>query len=236
MDFEIVGRDAELAARAFDRQAGRTLYDIPSVHVAKFQQSFAAVCRREGLDASLQAFAHQVTHRERVRRAIAAGDSGFIVSGVPVLAVGDVPADRTLPIVGKPAKDYGWEYLRIVFAERPVAAVVYLDGVGVDHARLAFADADALNEWEHEQPIDGLADVVFWGLHEDEIAEEFAAEELATPDGRAFGWLGIPAVEAHAKAVALQERRTREPERRFAVDFRPHSHHWQVMAGVRGGA
>lgn len=34
VDFEIVGVDADVAARSFDRQCGRTLYDIPEIRPA----------------------------------------------------------------------------------------------------------------------------------------------------------------------------------------------------------
>jgi hypothetical protein len=48
-----------------------------------------------------------------------------------------------------------------------------LTRIGVDHTRFAFADSDALGHWEHDDSLDGLADVVFWG--EDEVAAEFGA-------------------------------------------------------------
>ncbi|EDY53782.1 MULTISPECIES: hypothetical protein [Streptomyces] len=31
--------------------------------------------------------------------------------------------------------------------------------IGVDRAPVLFGDADALNSWQHEEPVDGLADV-----------------------------------------------------------------------------
>jgi len=96
-----------------------------------------------------------------------------------------------------------------------------------------FADADALRAWIHDDPVDGLADVVFWGRDESLVAAEFEAPRTGTPGDDRYGWLDLPAREAFAKAVALDERRTRVPEQKFAYDFRPHSHHWQVMAGVR---
>jgi hypothetical protein len=43
----------------------------------------------------------------------------------------------------------------------------------------------------------------------------------------------LAAREAYAKAVALNDYRTTTPTRKFAFDFRPHSHLWQVMADVR---
>jgi hypothetical protein len=233
VDFEIVGPDAVAAARAFDRQAGRTLYDIPAQGAAQFRGKFDGLCRDQGLDASLRTFARQVPHRERVRRAIADNDPSFIISGVPVIVVGGVPAGRALPVTAAPAEDYGWEYIRVVLQDRPSTGMRYLDRVGVDYARLVFADADALSAWVHEDPIDGLADVVFWGLHEREIAAEFGATRTGTPGDDNYGWLDLPVQDAYAKAVALDQRRGAAPERRFAYDFRPHSHHWQVMAGVR---
>ncbi|MFI6211371.1 hypothetical protein ACIBCD_05195 [Nocardia brasiliensis] len=232
VDLEIVGQDAESAARAFDRQIGRMLYDIPAHAIQQFRGSFDEMCRRDRLDASLRAFDRQVPHRQRVHRAITAGDSGFIISGVPVVTVGGVPIVRPLPVVAKAANDC-WEYLRIIFSDSAVASVRRLGSVGIDHARFAFADAAALDAWEHELSIDGLADVVFWGLHRDEIADEFESPRTGVPGDDTYGWRDIPVAEAYAKAVALHERRNRAPERRFAVDFRPHSHHWQVMAGVR---
>jgi len=105
-----------------------------------------------------------------------------------------------------------------------------LGPIGVDWARFVFADADALNSWVHERPIDGLADVVFWGRDEAALAAEFGVGRVGE-DG--FGWLNLPAGEAFEKAVVLQERRGTSPAQGFNFDFRPHSHHWQVMAGVR---
>ncbi|MGV9408724.1 hypothetical protein ACWDOP_02320 [Nocardia sp. NPDC003693] len=236
VDFRITGPDAAAAARAFDRQAGTTLYDIPTHATGEFRASFEEAIRGAGLDATLTEFENRVPHRERVRRAVEAGAPGFIISGVPVITVGGVPTDRPLPVVARYAAETGWEYIRIVLADRPIASTRYLDSVAVDYARFAFADAQALNAWEHGRPLDGLADVVFWGLHEDEIATEFGATRVAIPGDEVHGWLDLPVREAYEKAVALEERRAREPQRRFAFDFRPHSHHWQVMAGVRGDA
>lgn len=48
-----------------------------------------------------------------------------------------------------------------------------------------------------------------------------------------YGWLNLPVRQAYERAVELDNRRNIEPRRMFAYDFRPHSHHWKVMAGVR---
>ncbi len=233
VDFEIVGPDADAAARSFDRQAGRTLYDIPRQAAEPFAGRVAEPCRQPGPPAELRAFGRQLPHRARVRRAISGGDRDFMITGVPVVAVGGLPTDRPLAVTAVRAGEEGWAHIRIAAGGGPCAGLRPLGGIAVDWARFVFADADALSGWVHDEPVDGLADVVFWGLHEAEVAAEFGAPRTGTPGDDHFGWLDLPVAEAYAKAVALGERRGAAPERRFAFDFRPHSHHWQVMAGVR---
>jgi hypothetical protein len=233
VDFEVVGRDADAAARSFDRQSGRTLYDIPRHDVAEFTSLFDGHCRERGYEASLCAFPQQVPHRDRVRRAIAEGDPDFLITGVSVIAVGDLPTNRALPVTATADPDWGWTHFRIVVSDEPVVGTRPLGKIGVDCARFVFADADALSAWVHDDPIDGLADVVFWGRHETDIAAEFGAIRTGTPGEDHYGWLNLPVREAYAKAVALNDRRTTAPERKFAFDFRPHSHHWRLMADVR---
>lgn len=229
-DYEIVGADAEVAARSFDRQWGRTVYDIPLHAAAEFADLFDAHCREHGHDARLRAFAAQVPHRDRVRRAITAGDPGFIVSGVPVAVVGGVPAGRPLRVTAEPGDEYGWRHIRIEAGGGPVAHRRELASIGVDHARFVFADADALGDWIHGLPIDGLADVVFWGRDDAALAAQLDAPR-AGEDG--FGWLDLPVADAYTRALELERRRADPDGPKFAFDFRPHSHHWQVMAGVR---
>ncbi|MEV5703782.1 hypothetical protein [Actinoallomurus sp. NPDC052274] len=232
VDFEVVGRDADAAARSFDRQSGRTLYDIPHHAVAEFTSHFDDHCRERGHQASLRSFPRQVPHRDRVRRAIAGNDPDFLISGVPVIAIGGLPTDRPLPVTATPHSDWGWTHIRIVVSDEPVVATCSLGKIGVDYARFVFADADALNVWVHDDPIDGLADVVFWGRHETEIAAEFGATRTGMPGEDNYGWLNLPVRDAYAKAIALHDRKMAS-DRKFAFDFRPHSHHWRVMADVR---
>jgi hypothetical protein len=232
-DFEVVGPDAATAARSFNRQSGRTLYDIPQNGATQFIALFDEHCRPLGYQAHLRPFDQQIPHRERARRAIAEGDPDFLLHGVPVVAIGGLPTDRPLRVVAQATEDEEWAEIRIVVSAEPIAGTRELGDIGVDWARFVFADADALNAWEHEEPIDGLADTVFWGRDEEEIATEFGAQRTGTAGDENFGWLNLPIAEAYAKAVALDARRSAEPERRFAYDFRPHSHHWEVMAKVR---
>ncbi|WP_433177176.1 hypothetical protein [Actinoallomurus sp. CA-150999] len=233
VDFEVVGRDADAAARSFGRQSGRTVYDIPQDAVAEFASLFDDHCRERGHQASLRSFPRQVPHRDRVRRAIAGADPDFLISGVPVIAIGGLPTDRPLPVTATPHGDWGWMHIRIVVSDEPVVGTRSLGRIGVDYARFVVADADALNAWIHDDTIDGLADVVFWGRHETEIAAEFGATRTGTPGDDHYGWLNLPVREAYAKAVALNDRRRTASDRKFAFDLRPHSHHWRVMADVR---
>lgn len=232
VDFEVVGPDVDAAARSFDHQSGRRLYDIPEHAAEQFAAKFDEHCRVHGLSASLHRLPRRVPHRERVRHAIEAGDSDFLITGVPVVPVGGVPTDRALRVVATPGQ-WGWARIRIELGDGAVAERRPLTGIRVDHARFAFADGDALGSWVHDASLDGLADVVFWGRDEDEIAAEFGARRTGTPGDDPYGWLDLPIRDAYRQAITLDERRTAEPERRFALDFRPHSHHWQVMAALR---
>lgn len=161
VDFEVVGRDAKVAARSFDRLAGRTLYDIPQQAAKQLIERFDGHCRQHGYQAELCAFDLQVPHRERVRLAIASGNSDFLISGVPVISVGGLPTDRPLPVTAVPSPDWGWSHLRIQVGDEPTASTNLLGRIGVDWARFVFADADALSTWVYDDAVDGLADVVF---------------------------------------------------------------------------
>jgi hypothetical protein len=187
-----VGQDADVAARSFNRQAGRTLYDIPQQAAAPLVELFDNHCRRRGYQAELRAFGRQLPHRERVRRAIAGADPDFVITGVPVITVGGLPTDRPLPVTAVPADDWGWAHIRIAVSDGPGTSMRPLGRIGVDWARFVFADADALSTWVHDDPVDGLADVVFWRLHEAEVAAEFGATRTGTPGDDHFGWLNLP--------------------------------------------
>ena len=238
VDVEAVGPDAA-SARAYleHRQPGQSLYDVPASSVTAFVQAFEALAQDGGLDATLRA-TERVPHRTRVRATGTGG--GFPAFGVPVVAVRGLPTDRPLWVAGTQ------ESIDVILSNAPVTATALLGTVGVDWARLAFADADALSSWEHSDAIDGLADVVFWGRSQEEAAQAQGAPRISTPgESGTYGWTDLPLPEAVAKAQAvlawseaLPERSGREagPDRKLMVDFRPHSHHWQVMAKVRASA
>jgi hypothetical protein len=169
---------------------------------------------------------------------VAAGGQEFIMFGVPVVALGGLPTDRPLPVEGVP-RDYGtpvgsrWETIRVVTGIGRVAQTRQVGHVGVDWARVMVADADALGCWQHEEPLDGLADVVIWGLHAAEAAAAHDAPPLSIAgENDMYGWQDLDIEEAADRAAAIEEWRTVDPTRRLGLDFRPHSHHWQVMREV----
>jgi hypothetical protein len=135
VDAEIVGPDAVAAAQAFHRQSATMLYDIPRHAQDRYGGLFATLA--VGLDAHLVILDEQVPHRDRVRRAITAGDPGFTILGVPVITV-RVPVDRPLPVYRSRSR------LWVELGGGAVTGRRDLGAVGVDSGRLAFADADAL--------------------------------------------------------------------------------------------
>jgi hypothetical protein len=233
VDFEIVGPDATVAATSFDRQPGRWLYDIPEHGVATFTALFAEHCRSHGLRADLVLVEPPVPHRERVRRC-AAGNS-FLMLGVPVVVLGSLPRERALPVVGhEKVFDFGtgWESVTIEVNDGAIAQRQLLGEVGVDWARIMLADADGLSSWVHEEPLDGLADAVFWGGSDATAAAiELQAPAVANELSK-HGWLDLPVHEAAARIHEIEGWKQAQPGRRLAWDFRPHSHHWQIMRQI----
>lgn len=238
VDFAVVGPDAAAAVRSFDRQPGARLHDVPASRTAELGAMFEQHCRAAALDARLEALPSREPHAQRVRRTAAEGGGGFLMFGVPVVVVGGVPCDRHLPVLASRV-DLGdgggprWSEISVRMSDGRAVSSVQLGHVGVDWARVLFGDADALNAWQHNEPVDGLADVAFWGAAADEAAATFAAPELGEPgeDG-VRGWRGLALAEAVEKARAVM-RWKEQTGRRMMVDFRPHSHHWQVMRQVR---
>jgi hypothetical protein len=235
VDFEVVGPDARAAeAMVRGRQAGISLYDVPASSAEDFRSAFDSLCRDANLDAMLRP-TERVPHRERARRCGTAG-GGFLAFGIPVVAIAGLPRDRPLWVEGIEGVTEGgrWHSIEVVIGDAPVASETRLGEVGVDWARLAFADADAIGAWQHEVPIDGLADVAFWGRSEAEAADAYDAPRLDIPgeDG-VYGWSDLPLPTAVERARALLAWVESDPSRKMMVDFRPHSHHWQVMRQVR---
>jgi hypothetical protein len=240
VDLRASGPDALEAVQQFDHASGRGRYvfDVPQERVLDLQQQFGQFVVAHGLEASLEVLAARVPHRTRVTELV---DGPAALAEIPfhgmwAVACSGLPRDRPLEISGRrvraPSPVAGrWSCVWLQVSPAPVFRSEPAVTVLVDRARLMFADADALGAWQQEQALDGLADVVFWGRDAEEVAAQLGSPRMVTADGPIFGWTDLPGMEAIEKAEAVVALRT--PQRKFALDFRPHSHAYQLMAQVR---
>jgi hypothetical protein len=150
----------------------------------------------------------------------------------PALVTIEVPRDRELAVVGRRVGKGRfadcWDHVAVRLADGDVASSRKLGEAGVDFARLVCMDHRALDQWQHEDSLDGRADFVFWGRDADQLAKAMRAP--ATPEGH--GWSDLPVAEAEAKALQA-ERLKAEHHWLLATDFRPHSHHFHALAAAR---
>lgn len=159
----------------------------------------------------------------------------------PLLVTAQVPRDRALAVMGTRLGTGRfadrWDHVVIELAdaapgdERPaIARARKLGDAAVDLARLSFMDRAALEHWRHEDSLDQLADVVFWGRDADALAKALGARRLANGEGH--GWTDLPLAEAEAKA---DRAATLRAEHRWLLtcELRPHSHHFAAMAAAR---
>ncbi|MEH1055468.1 hypothetical protein V6U89_09695 [Micromonospora sp. CPCC 206171] len=237
-DYTVVGPDAEQAGASFALRPGRYHYDIPASRSGDWVERFGGHCREQGWMAVLERSEVQVPHRERARRCAVERQPGFRVFGLPAVAVDGLP-DGVITVEAERSDEpwNGWRQMTVRVRRAPAASTVEVGVVGVDAARLAFGDVEALDLWRHEEPLDGLADVAFWGLDAPAAAQEFSAMPLSTPgDDGSYGWTDLPVRSALRRATTVEAWKDAEPSRRLGCDFRPHSHHWQVMRQVRARA
>ena len=153
---------------------------------------------------------------------------------LPHVVIEDVPKHVPLAVFGlrMPEGEFGsmWRAVYVDCVDQPRAARSDSPGqVVVDMARLIIADVDALDLWVHDESIDGRADFVFWGRDAESAAKQATAPALG--DGT-FGWIDLPIDRAMTLGGKVEEHRAARGLR-FATDFRPHSHHYQVMRQVR---
>lgn len=244
VDLRIEGPDAEAAAEAFDRQwHKRYLFDIPIKGLAKLSASFDELVGQRQLRAKLTRCDRRIAHRERVDLAIAQGN-GFgemQYHGMWAAVAAGFPPDRSLPVYGEriaDSPDAGrWRrvYVELVPDAQPLRSE-HVAHAMVDKARLIIADADALGLWVHDRPLDGLVDVAFWGADELQIASMMGASRLPPhqrqrPDQAPLGWIDMPVAEAEERYQAVRKC-CKDHGLKVRIDYRPHSHHHQLMSQV----
>jgi hypothetical protein len=235
VDFQIVGADAERAGRLLDMSWNPFyVYDQPPTN-PELRSKLDKVVAEQKLDARFEVINPRIPHRQRVDLAIKQGKGAGEVQfhGIWAVAVGGVPTAEPLLVMGErcnqPNSDR-WRQVTIYC--RPSRRCVQSQEVGlvaVDYARILIADVDVLGIWEHEESLDGLADFLFWGRDAERIA---AALNVPRTGENEFGWANVPIEIANTNGVGVQEYRDQH-SLKVAVDYRPHSHHWQVMKPVR---
>jgi hypothetical protein len=235
VDLHLVGLGAEEIGRALDLQwHPRFLHDIPLAGVGEVRQQVAALAAERGIAAALEVLPARVPHRTRCDHALAVGGGAGQVPfhGVPAVVLGGLPPGPH-PVEGECGSDIDGgagdlERAVVRFSAAAIARSELVGVVGVDWARLLIADVDAVGSWQHDEPLDGLADIVFWGRDAEAIAAATGASVV--PDGH--GWLDLPldaAADAYERVLAVRDQH----RYKAVVDGRPHSHHYQLMAQVR---
>jgi hypothetical protein len=234
VDLRIVGADAERVGRMLDMSwHPRYVYDQPSSH-EELQDKMDELIRKTGLDARFEVMSQRISHRQRVELALQKGAGAGEVQfhGVGAVAVDGVPTSKPIPILAERSASYLDRWKRIYIECRPEKQVAWTEPVGVvtvDHARLLIADVDALGVWQHEEPLDGMADFVFWGRDAEQVASAVNAPRLESGE---FGWVDAPEDFAQEKGIAVDHYRNQHGLK-LAGDYRPHSHHWRVMTTTR---
>jgi len=234
VDLKIEGADAERAGRLLEMSRHPLyVFDQPADH-SELEDRLKALCKQHGLDASFRVISPRIAHRKRVALALERGGAGEIqFHGVPAVAIGCIPINCRIAVLGErmAAPDH-FQWKTVFLQWRKETSITRSDkigNVGVDNARLLVADIDAVGMWKHEEPLDGLADFVFWGRDAADVAKRVRAPELAEGN---FGWTDLrekDAIERGAEVRGYVEQKNL----RLADDYRPHSHHWQVMKGAR---
>jgi hypothetical protein len=150
----------------------------------------------------------------------------------PALVTTAVPRDRPLPVVGKRVGKGRfadcWDHVVVKLGDGEVTHSKKLGEAGVDFARLVCMDHGALDHWQHEDSLDGLADFVFWGRDAELLAKAMNAP--STREG--FGWTNLSVEEAEAKAMDADRKKSAN-RWLLATDLRPHSHHFHALAAAR---
>jgi hypothetical protein len=235
VDLRITGSDAERAGQLLEMSWDPFfVYDQAPEH-SEIEEKLKKLVHKHNLDARFEVISPRIPHRERVNLALkhGAGAGEVQFHGIWAAAVGGVPIGQSLLVVGErmPAPDhYCWK--RVLVKCNPQYSISRSEKVGdvaVDYARLLIADFDALGAWCHEDSLDGLADYVFWGRDAEKVAQALNAPLLAPNE---FGWTNLSQALAQERGIATEEY-TQNHNLKLATDYRPHSHHWQVMEATR---
>jgi hypothetical protein len=152
--------------------------------------------------------------------------------GVWAAVLSGVPVGEFLPVLGErmpPPDQSKWKRVLVRCKTHSISRCEKVGHVGVDNARLLIADFNVLGAWHHEDSLDGLADFILWGRDAEKAALSLGVPSLSAAE---FGWTNLPVQKAQERGVAVEEHK-RTNNLKLATDYRPHSHHWQVMRDSR---
>jgi len=150
----------------------------------------------------------------------------------PAIVTCEVPRDRALRVLGAPVGKGRfsdcWDHVAVELAGGEITHSKKLGEAGVDFARLACIDHAALDAWQHEDSLDGKADIVFSGRDGKVLAHVLNAQRI--DDG--YGWVDLTVEEAESKADVVARKKA-ENKWLLASDFRPHTHHFYALKAAR---
>ena len=150
----------------------------------------------------------------------------------PAIIKTAAPSDRPLAVighrVGKGRYADCWDHVVVKLAAGEVTHSTKLGEAGVDFARLILMDSGALDTWQHEDSLEGNADVVFWGRDEKAAAKSTGAK----PTAEGYGWANLSLADADAKQLEVDKLKA-AAHWAINIEFRPHSHHYYALAEAR---
>lgn len=237
IDFEILGESPVAAGRATGLAAavGRYVFDIPADKADEMRDLVVSRARKRGFDVQVEPIP-RMPHRTRIARLLDDDPDGTEVryGGPWAVAVRGLPASRQLRVRGARMPEDSpyrsrWHSIWVEADQQPPDRCEDIGYVLVDEARLVFADPDALTAWRTGDPVDGLADLAFWGRDAPTLVSRTGAGALG--DGT-HGWAGLPVMDAVARARELARVKESE-DLRFAFDFRPHDDHYRLLTLAR---
>ncbi|MBX2801824.1 MAG: DUF2185 domain-containing protein [Myxococcales bacterium] len=236
-DLQLTGPDAEACGLAYDRSHHPLfVFDIPGSHVDERIEGLRTFADEHGFDVQIEVVRPQLSHLQRAHDIIARQPGGSInFHGIWASVASGLPTDRELPVFADAHEgtEFAGRWQRVYVVARD-AEIVRSEQAGwamVDEARLMFCDLDRLGVWNDRETIDGKADLVFWDRDAASVAAEFAAPQLGEDN---YGWRDRPVDEIVDLSHRIQAVRD-AGEQKFALDFRPHTHHWIAMEQVRSG-
>ena len=229
VDVELVGAGAEAVAEVMQRGHPRFMYDISEDRIEAIRGEVTRIAAKLDVEAGVRIHTPRIPHRRRFDDALVQGAGPLFFHGITAVAF-EVKTAARLEVWGERMDDEPerWKRVGLSVRDQPVQFHDDCATVAVDRARLMFIDVDALAGWKHTESIDGLADFVFWGLEAAEVAREHGAPSLGDDQ---FGWENLLLDLALERGERIELAQA--AGRRMATDFRPHSHHWELMRQVR---